>query len=61
MDEYIPHFEEEKISGQILAELQEEDLSRELQVKSRLHRIRLMQIITGKVSAFAIISKKHSQ
>lgn len=60
MDEYIPHFEAEKICGQTLAELQEEDLARELQVKSRLHRIRLMQVITGKVSAFAIISKKRS-
>ena len=44
---YCEVFYREQISGFILAELDESTLESDLGVSSRLHRIRLMNIIAG--------------
>lgn len=56
MQQYKDGFEREKISGEILAELTEEDLQKELGVASRIHRVRLLKIMTGHHSARDILA-----
>ena len=47
LHEYKAAFAREQVTGDILADLSEEDLKNELGVSSRIHRIRLMKFITG--------------
>lgn len=53
---YCEAFAKEHISGEILAELGDDDLQRELGVNSKIHRVRLMKVITGKHSAQNILA-----
>ena len=46
---------EEQVTGEILIELGQEDLERELEIKSKIHRVRLMKIIDGQHSARNIL------
>lgn len=45
---YKKAFKKEKVNGYMMCRLDEETLENELGVKKHLHRIRLMEIITGK-------------
>ena len=45
--QYKDIFARERITGDVLSELSEEDLQHELGITSRIHRIRLMKVITG--------------
>ena len=47
MEQYIPKFKEEQIDGPLLFELNDEILEEELGVSKKVHRLRLMMIITG--------------
>ena len=47
MEEYIPRFKEEQIDGALLFELSDEILEEELGMSKKIHRMRLMMIITG--------------
>ena len=38
---------EERVSGDILVELNEEELESELGIRKRIHRIKLMKVING--------------
>ena len=49
--QYKDTFLAEQISGEILAECDEEVLQHELGMSSKIHRIRLMKVITGQHSA----------
>jgi len=49
-------FSEEDITGEILAELDEDILLHELGVSSKIHRIQLMNIINGEHSVQHILS-----
>ena len=60
MTEYIATFQAEKITGELLTQLDESDLVKELNISSRIHRIRLLQFIKGKQSAFSLLSKGSS-
>ena len=55
LGQYKARFAEEMISGEILIELGQEDLERDLDVKSKIHRLRLMKIIEGQHSARNIL------
>ena len=55
LGQYRAKFAEEMISGELLIELGPEDLERDLEVKSRIHRLRLMKIIEGHHSARSIL------
>lgn len=55
LDQYQAIFEKEQIDGAILLECDEGVLEHELGVAMRLHRIKLMRIITGKLSPESII------
>lgn len=55
LSQYKAKFAEEMISGEILIELGQDDLERDLQIKSKIHRIRLMKIIDGHHSARNIL------
>lgn len=46
---------QEHIDGELLAECNDAILENELAVSSKLHRNRLMKLITGKHSALAIL------
>ena len=45
--QYKDIFARERITGDVLSELSEQDLQHELGITSHIHRIRLMKIITG--------------
>ena len=45
----------EHISGEILLECDERVLEKELKITSKLHRVRLMKLITGRHSAESIL------
>lgn len=55
LGQYKKKFIEEHISGEILVECDEQVLQDELGVHSRIHRIRLMKVITGLHSAKALL------
>ena len=48
LPEYREAFLKERVDGQVLLQLTEEVLSTELGVDSKLHRIRIMNIIAGR-------------
>lgn len=52
---YADKFYQEKVSGEILAEIDETVLQEELGVISRLHRLRLLKVMTGAHSAQNIL------
>ena len=51
LQQYLPRFQEEEISGDLLLELNEEILQKELGVANRIHRMRIMKLINGDYSA----------
>ena len=48
---YKPVFEREAITGDLLLELDDSILETELGIQLRLHRMKLMKLITGEYSA----------
>ena len=48
LETYVEVFKAECISGDILQEIDDSVLSKELGVTSKLHRIRMMRLISGK-------------
>ena len=50
LSKYKEQFIKERITGSLLSELDEEILETELNIKSRIHRIRLMKIMEGRQS-----------
>lgn len=55
LGQYKKKFMEEHISGEILLECDEQVLQDELGVQSRIHRIRLMKVVTGVHSAKSLL------
>ena len=58
LKKYKKAFKDEKINGHIFCMFDEKILEEDLGVESRLHRIRLMQIVNGEADARAYLSKK---
>lgn len=56
LNQYQETFQLEGIAGDILVELDEEVLQTELGVTSRIHRIKLLKLISGQHSAHRYIS-----
>ena len=48
MKQYQDNFKAEQINGEILADCDEEVLKNDLKVTSKLHRMRLLKLISGK-------------
>jgi hypothetical protein len=46
---YQEKFEQEQVNGEILSECDEEVLKTDLGISSKLHRMRLLKVISGKV------------
>ena len=55
LTQYQGSVQHEHVTGEILAELDEDSLENELGVKSKIHRVRLMKIITGRHSAASVL------
>ena len=55
MKHYQDTFTQQLVNGEILAECDEEILQKELHVSSKLHRVKLMKIISGRHSARSIL------
>ena len=55
MPQYAEVFLKEDVSGWILVNCTETILEKELLVSTGLHRMRLMQLIKGKVSAKSLV------
>lgn len=53
---YESNFTKEQITGEILAELNDETLKDELGISSKIHRIKLMKIVTGRHSAMSVLN-----
>lgn len=49
LDAYVERFVAECISGDIMQEIDDNVLNKELGVASKLHRIKLMRLINGKL------------
>ena len=47
LQQYVDTFRQQHINGDILSDCDEDILQNELEVKSRLHRLRLQRVITG--------------
>lgn len=58
LEQYTEVFREQQINGDILCDCDDELLRTELQIKSRLHRMRLMRVISGQYSVIDIMSGK---
>ena len=57
LETYAEVFKAECISGDILQEIDESVLSKELGVTSKLHRIRMMRLISGKFPLFTYMTE----
>ena len=51
LSKYSEAFKAEQISGELLLELNEDILEKELDVSSKLHRLRILKLISGEHSA----------
>ena len=51
LGQYKETIARECVDGEILSELDEKSLEKDLGISSKIHRIRLMQIVTGSHSA----------
>lgn len=51
LEQYCEIFAAERIDGEILAEMDETVLQKDLRIESKLHRIRLLVIIDGQQRA----------
>ena len=56
LPQYKVAFQQEQIDGEVLIELDEQILESDLQISSRIHRIRLMKLISGNYSAEDILA-----
>ena len=56
LGQYEENFAREQITGEILVELNEGVLEKELGMASKIHRIKLMKVIIGRHSAMSIIN-----
>ena len=56
LTQYEDAFRKEQITGEILAELNEEILQNELGMGLKIHRIKLMKIVSGRHSAISVIN-----
>lgn len=59
MTQYQKRFREEVIAGDILAECDDHTLETELGMNMKIHRLKLLQIIRGDISAKTIIEGQH--
>ena len=55
MEDYHPLFARQQINGEVLSQCDDRFLQQELQIKSKLHRIRLMGLIKGQTSARSLL------
>ena len=56
LQQYHQVFRDQQINGDLLSECDEDILKSELQVSSRLHRMRLLKLILGQYSIQEIMS-----
>ena len=56
LEQYYNTFQVQQINGDILSECDEDILKNELQIASRLHRMRLLRVIGGQYSVLDIMS-----
>jgi len=55
LSQYKDAFQKEQITGDILLECDNQILEVELKISSRLHRLRLMQVIDGKAPVMQLL------
>lgn len=56
---YSEAFRKENVTGNLLLDLDDHTLEQDLGVKSRLHRIHILRLITGKSSAKNILEHRY--
>ena len=56
LDCYKDIFAAEQISGEVLVECDDEVLSNDLQITSKLHRMRILRIIQGRQSVLELLT-----
>ncbi len=55
LKQYEGMFSREKITGEILGECDDNVLAQELKITSKLHRVRLLKVVSGRHSAESIL------
>lgn len=58
LEAYVDIFAREQISGSLLMDCDERIL-RDLGISSKLHQLRLMNVISGKIAAKSCLEKDH--
>ena len=58
LQQYRDHFKVEQISGEILSECDEDMLAHDLRISSKLHRMRLLKVISGKCVYCSVSSSR---
>ncbi|XP_064395077.1 uncharacterized protein LOC135342288 isoform X3 [Halichondria panicea] len=58
LQQYVDTFRQQHINGDILSDCDEDILQNELEVKSRLHRLRLQRVITGQYCVADMMSNQ---
>ena len=56
LSQYRDAFASERLSGEILAELNEDILQHELKITNKIHRLRLMKVIQGQHCAQSLLA-----
>lgn len=60
LSSYKQTFQEQCITGEVLAECTDEVLHSELDITSKLHRIKLLGVIKGSAHTWALVNSKRS-
>lgn len=60
LSNYAAIVRDENITGSLLAQLTDDMLEKDLNITSRLHRLRIMDLIQGRTDASAILSQDKS-
>ena len=58
LPQYKEAFLKEQVGGDVLIELDDQTLQSDLQINSKLHRVRLMKLISGSYSPENILASK---
>ena len=61
LSKYIAIMRDERITGALLVQLTESMLEKNLKISSRYHQFQIMDLIQGRVDAFALLTESKSR
>ena len=61
MSQYRQVFQREQVSGAVLCMVDDQMLREDLMVSSKIHRVRLLKVVTGQVSVASLRESKYGR